>query len=172
MNRDGSRFPDRVKRNIFFFLIPINHLKCHLPGVIILKAPVSREVLVRSAPTIAPPTHGDTYVPLSPFFSLSFLPSSLSLSFPGWDAKLRIQWHANECTSSGERFYSLEYLILAKIPGERVLFRYERDTESLRIRVNALLERIETPANCQSVNIYLLFPPLLQFDTKHRIKGW
>lgn len=150
MNRDGSRFPDRVKRNIFFFLIPINHLKCHLPGVIILKAPVSREVLVRSAPTIAPPTHGDTYVPLSPFFSLSFLPSSLSLSFPGWDAKLRIQWHANECTSSGERFYSLEYLILAKIPGERVLFRYERDTESLRIRVNALLERIETPANCQS----------------------
>lgn len=120
------------------------------------------------------PSHAWGYIraSLSPFFSLSFLPSSLSLSFPGWDAKLRIQWHANECTSSGERFYSLEYLILAKIPGERVLFRYERDTESLRIRVNALLERIETPANCQSINIYLLFPPLLQFDTKHRIKGW
>lgn len=95
VNRDGSRFPDRVKRNVFF-LIPINHLKCHLPGVIILKAPVSPEVLVHSAPP-SPPMYGDT-----PCFSLLFplVPPSL----PAWDAKLRIQWHANECTSSGERF--------------------------------------------------------------------
>lgn len=111
------------------------------------------------------PSHAWGYIRASLSLLFPLVPPSLSL--PGWDAKLRIQWHANECTSSGERFYSLEYLILAKIPGERVLFRYERDTESLRIRVNALLERIETPANCQSVNIYLLFPRAIRYETSY-----
>lgn len=67
VNRDGSGFPVPGQTK-HFFLIPINHLKCHLPRVIILKAPVSREVLVHSAPPS--PVHGDTPV---------LLPSSPSL---------------------------------------------------------------------------------------------